>query len=78
MNNLLLALKLIPVLIEAIRSIEAAIPGAGQGKAKLNAVLEIIEHVEQTARALPLEKIISTLVALFNVTGVFKKADLPT
>ena len=75
MNNLLMALKLIPVLIEAIRSIEAAIPGSGQGKAKLDAVLNIIETVEKTATQLPLQAIISTLVTLFNATGVFKKAE---
>lgn len=74
MNNLILAIKLIPVLIDAIRSIEAAIPGNGQGKAKLAAVLDIITSVEQAASALPLEKIISVLVGLFNTTGVFKKA----
>lgn len=74
MNNLILAIKLIPVLIDAIRSIEQAIPGSGQGKAKLSAVLDIITSVEQAASALPLEKIISVLVGLFNNTGVFKKA----
>lgn len=73
MGNVLAVLQIIPALISAIQAIEAAIPGGGQGKAKLNAVIEIMQAVSDTVKQLPLEQIISALVNLFNATGVFKK-----
>lgn len=73
MGNVLLALQILPALIQTIQAIEAAIPGNGQGKAKLDAVIQIMQAVNDTVKQLPLEQIISTLVNLFNATGVFKK-----
>lgn len=69
-------LQLIPAIITAIKAIEEAIPGKGQGEAKLTAIREILESVSSQATALwPLiEKAISVLVNLFNATGVFVKA----
>lgn len=73
MSNVLAVLQLIPVLIQTIKAIEEAIPGSGQGKAKLEAVIQIMQSVNDAVKALPLESIIGALVNLFNATGVFKK-----
>ena len=66
-------LQLLPAIITAIRAIEEAIPGKGQGEMKLAAIREILESVSgQVATLWPfIEKAISVLVALFNRTGTF-------
>ena len=68
-------LQLLPAIITAIKAIEEAIPGQGQGEAKLAAIREILESVSGQATTLwPfIEKAIGVLVALFNRTGVFAK-----
>lgn len=68
-------LQLIPSIITAIKAFEEAIPGQGQGEAKLAAIREILESISgQTAAMWPLiEKSISVLVGLFNRTGAFQK-----
>ena len=68
-------LQLLPAIITAIRAIEEAIPGKGQGEAKLTAIREILESVSgQVSTLWPfIEKAISVLVGLFNATGVFNK-----
>lgn len=73
MNQVLLVLQIIPALIQTIQAIEQAIPVQGQGKAKLAAVIEIMQTVNDAVKALPLEAIIGTIVKLFNATGAFKK-----
>ena len=69
-------LQLLPAIITAIRAIEEAIPGKGQGEAKLAAIREILEAASgQVSVMWPLiEKAIAVLVGLFNKTGVFAKA----
>lgn len=68
-------LQLLPAIITAIRAIEEAIPGKGQGELKLAAIREILESVSGQVSALwPfIEKAISVLVSLFNKTGTFTK-----
>lgn len=68
-------LQLLPSIITAIRAIEEAIPGKGQGEAKLAAIREILESVSgQVSSLWPfIEKAISVLVGLFNKTGTFTK-----
>ena len=68
-------LQLLPAIIAAIKAIEEAIPGQGQGEAKLAAIREILESVSGQATTLwPfIEKAIGVLVAFFNRTGVFAK-----
>jgi hypothetical protein len=70
-----IVLSLIPALIAAIKAIEDAIPGQGQGELKLAAVREIIETVYGQAFDLwpTLKNVIGVLVATFNKTGVFTK-----
>ena len=69
-------LQLLPSIIVAIKAIEEAIPGKGQGEMKLAAIREILEATSgQVAVLWPLiEKAIGVLVGLFNKTGVFAKA----
>ena len=69
-------LQLLPAIITAIKAIEEAIPGKGQGEAKLAAIREILESVSGQAAVLwpYVEKSISVLVGLFNATGVFQKS----
>ena len=68
-------LQLLPAIITAIRAIEEAIPGKGQGEMKLAAIREILEAVSgQVSTLWPfIEKAISVLVSLFNKTGTFTK-----
>ncbi len=68
-------LQLLPAIITAIRAIEEAIPGNGQGELKLAALREILESVSgQVSSLWPyIEKAISVLVSLFNKTGTFTK-----
>lgn len=76
MQTLLIIAQLLPALIAAIKAIEEAIPGQGQGEAKLAAVRGIIESVDAGYKTLwpQLQPIIGVLVGLFNKTGVFKAA----
>ena len=69
-------LQLLPAIITAIKAIEEAIPGKGQGEMKLAAIREILESVSGQVSALwPfIEKAISVLVGLFNTVGVFQKS----
>ncbi len=70
-----IVLQLIPSLIQAVKAIEEAIPGQGQGEAKLAAIRGIMESIhEQASFVWPaLEKAVGSLVKLFNATGVFRK-----
>lgn len=68
-------LSLIPALVDAIKAIEEAIPGQGKGEQKLAAIRQIIEATYDRATDLwpYVERTITTLVGLFNATGVFRK-----
>ena len=68
-------LQLLPAIIAAIKAIEEAIPGQGQGEMKLAAIREILESVSgQVTTLWPfIEKAIGVVVALFNRAGVFAK-----
>ena len=74
-QNLMLVIKLIPVFIELLKAIEAAIPEQGQGTAKLQAVRQILELTDSSIKeAWPMvQGVIEVLVKTFNTTGVFKK-----
>jgi hypothetical protein len=76
MGNIVIILQLIPALITALKAIEDAIPGAGQGEQKLDAVRGILEAVDAGIGKLwpQISGVIGVLVTLFNNTGLFKKA----
>ena len=76
MQNIVIILQLIPALIAAMRAIEEAVPGQGQGEQKLAAIRGILEAVDAgVVKYWPqLQSVIGVLVGLFNKTGAFKTA----
>ena len=74
MNTIVTILNLLPALITAIKAIEDAIPGSGQGEQKLAAVRAILEAVDGSVAKLwpQISAVIGVLVGLFNKTAVFK------
>lgn len=75
MQNVILILKLLPAIIEAIKAIEASLPGQTAGEAKLALLREIIEVVDQSTQQIwpAISKVVEVLVKAFNATGVFQK-----
>lgn len=82
LNLLKSAVALLPILIDAIKAVEAAVPQTGQGPAKLDAVKAILQSAYALAGAVMpafdklwpmLAGMASALVALFNKAGVFVK-----
>ena len=80
LSILKLVVQLLPMIIDAVKAVEAAIPAAGQGSAKLEAVKSLVTSVADIAGDVDsknlssaLDKAISLVVTLFNKTGVFKK-----
>lgn len=76
MQNIVIILQLIPALITALKAIEEAIPGSGQGEQKLAAVRGMLEVIDGSISNLwpQISGVIGVLVNLFNATGVFKKS----
>jgi hypothetical protein len=80
MEDALTIVKLIPVAIAAVKSIEEFLPVSGAGKQKMDLVMGTIQDAfDGITTAWPsiapvLEKFISGLVSLANAFGVFKKA----
>ena len=68
-------LQLLPAIITAMKALEEAIPGKGQGEMKLAAIREILESTSGQVQAIwpYIEKAISVLATVFNKTGVFAK-----
>lgn len=75
MNTVIIILQLIPALITAIKAIEEAIPGQGQGEQKLAAVRGILEAVDGSIAKLwpQISAVIGVIVGLMNKTGTFKQ-----
>ena len=75
--------KLIPVVIAAVKSIEEFIPVSGAGKQKMDLVLNTVkDSFDSITAAWPtiqpiLEKLIAGIVALANEFGIFKKSTPP-
>ena len=83
MKTLLAVFQLFPVLLAAVRAVEEAIPLPGQGKKKLDLVLEILKSAYDAAtdlkRDFSFEKLaaiaipmIGRIVALYNELGLFQ------
>ena len=76
-----LIIQLLPLVLEATKAAEAAIPQSGQGAAKfqfvkelLSSTVEIGTEVSEKDYLSALEKTINLAVKLFNTTGQFSKA----
>lgn len=72
--TLKIIIDLLPLLIQAVRAVEEAIPGQGKGEVKLAAVRGIMESVDAGAGSIwpAVEKAISAIVGAFNKAGVFR------
>lgn len=77
-----LILSLLPLILDTVRAIEAALPEGGNGSAKLALVREAIsagysvasDAVTSFEQAWPaIEKVVGAAVTLFNTAGAFKK-----
>lgn len=75
-------LSLLPLILEVVRAIEAALPESGQGQTKLSLVRTAVESGYNAAsdavvsfeKLWPaLEKTITAVVGAFNAVGVFQK-----
>lgn len=75
MKNIIAILQLLPVIVTAVKTVEEIIPIPGQGKAKLELILGIIQDTgEDVGAILPLiTKTIARIVGTFNAIGIFKK-----
>ena len=84
MKTLLAILKLLPVILEAVRALESAIPLPGQGKKKLDLILDIIKSAydasSSLAKDISFEKLVAVIVPmiarivdLHNTLGLFQK-----
>lgn len=76
-----LVVQLLPLIIDAMKAVEAAIPQAGSGSAKLafvkgmiTDVAEIADDVDKKVFGAAIEKAIALAVSLFNTVGIFKKS----
>lgn len=77
-----IVLSLLPILIDAIKALEAAFPVSGQGSQKLELIRSIVEQAYNAGTGTlvkfedvwpVLQKSINSLVGFMNSTGIFKK-----
>ncbi len=84
MNTLITVLKLLPAVLAAVKAVEEAIPLPGQGKSKLDLVLDVIKSGYDAGTDLSAsftwEKLVSLVVPmiakvvdLHNALGLFQK-----
>lgn len=68
-------LKLVPILFDIIKAVEAALPESGKGKEKLQLVREVLQGLfgDLTDMWPKIEKVITTIVTFLNAMGVFRK-----
>jgi hypothetical protein len=77
-----LILGLLPLIIDTIKAVEAAIPESGKGSEKLQLIRAVLENAWATANNVTatfeaiwpmLNGTITAIVTTFNKTGIFKK-----
>lgn len=75
MDKLILVVKLLPVIIEAIKAIEQAVPGQGKGEQKLAALRGILEVLDSGIIAIwpQVSKVVGILVEAMNRTDSMPK-----
>ena len=80
--NIKLILQLLPLIIETVKAIEAAMPGAGGGKAKLELVRATLQSAYDTSTGVVdkfdtiwpmIQNTVGAVVSTFNAIGTFKK-----
>jgi len=74
-EKIMTVLSLFPAIIAAVKSVEEAIPGSGNGKAKLDIILNSVLAIGEAAKSMVpiITSVIGVVVAGFNAAGVFKK-----
>lgn len=74
MSVLLRILQLLPLIIEAIKAVEALVPLPKQGQAKLETLLSVMaDSSEDIDDLIPaVSRVVDRVVGLANRTGVFK------
>ena len=87
MNTLLIILKIFPVVLQAVKAVEEAIPLPGQGQKKLDLVLAILKQAYDASTELQsfswdklvavVVPMIANVVGLFNELGLFQKSTQP-
>ncbi len=77
LNQIKTVLSLMPTVIAAVKSVEEAVPGSGNGKVKLDMILDTITAVSDQARTLIpiINSMIGVIVAGLNAVGIFKKEE---
>lgn len=87
MNTVFVILKLLPLVLAAVKSVEEAIPLPGQGKKKLDLVLNILRTaydggIVDVARDFTWEKLVNIVVPMIarivdvhNELGLFQKTQ---
>jgi hypothetical protein len=77
-----LIISLLPIIIEAVKAVEEAIPGNGKGEQKLAMVRAALESAYEVSTDVDVtfvqiwpqvQKIVTSIVEAFNAVGVFKK-----
>ena len=85
MKNISLVLKLLPLILMSVRAVEDAIPLPGQGRKKLDLVLDVIQQAyeasDELSRSFTFERLVSVVVPMIgkivdlnNELGLFKKS----
>ena len=88
MNTLLIILRIFPLVLAAVQAVEQAIPLPGQGKKKLDLVLDVLKSAYDAGTDLSAsfswEKLltvvvpmIAKIVDLHNALGLFQKPGQP-
>jgi hypothetical protein len=86
MNTLLIILRIFPLVLTAVEAVEQAIPLPGQGKKKLELVLDVLKSAydgsTELAKQFSFEKLvaivvpmIARIVDLHNELGLFQKTQ---
>ncbi len=88
MNTLLIILRIFPLVLAAVQAVEQAIPLPGQGKKKLDLVLDVLKSAYDAGTDLSAsfswEKLVAVVVPmiakivdLHNALGLFQKSVQP-
>jgi hypothetical protein len=86
MNTILIILRIFPLVLTAVEAVEQAIPLPGQGKKKLELVLDVLKSAydgsTELAKQFSFEKLvaivvpmIARIVDLHNELGLFQKTQ---
>jgi len=79
-----LILSIFPLIINAVKTVEAVVPQQGKGMEKLELIRSMLEAAYQSSNQVygafeqvwpVLKGTVDSIVKLFNSTGLFKKAE---